>query len=366
MRDPREWIAASLLPGAGPVTLARLRQEDVDIPRLLRGETSLPQNIRLRPETLSALHEYQRRGDFYQRAERLWAYAREQQLHLLSQADDDYPELLRQIPDPPLLLWVRGDPGILGLPQLALVGSRKASREGVRLAYEFAAALSASGVMPVSGLALGVDAAAHRACVERQEPTLAVVGTGLDRVYPQRHQALAEAIVAEGGALVSEYPPGTAPLPGNFPRRNRIISGLAVGTLVVEAALRSGSLITARQALEQGREVFAIPGSIHNPFSRGCHALIREGATLVEQVSQIIEQLAPLLGSLLVSTESTAVTVMPETDNPLLQKLPFDSIWLDQLAVELDLPVAELQSGLMLLELDGYIEISGSRVRRLR
>jgi len=263
--------------------------------------------------------------------------------------------------------WHAGDEIEIDLlPQLALVGSRKASREGVRLAHEFAAALSASGVMPVSGLALGVDAAAHRACVERKAPTLAVVGTGLDRVYPQRHQALAEAIVAEGGALVSEYPPGTAPLPGNFPRRNRIISGLAVGTLVVEAALRSGSLITARQALEQGREVFAIPGSIHNPFSRGCHALIREGATLVEQVSQIIEQLAPLLGSLLVSTESTAVTVMPETDNPLLQKLPFDSIWLDQLAVELALPVAELQSGLMLLELDGYIEISGSRVRRLR
>lgn len=368
MRDPREWIAASLLPGVGPVTLARLRQEGTDIPCLLRGETPLPQNCRLRPQTLAALHDFQRKGELYQRADRLLEYAEQHQLHLLTLSDPGYPELLRQIPDPPLLLWISGAPDILSLPQLAMVGSRKASREGVRLAYEFAAVLSAAGVMPVSGLALGVDAAAHRACVEQQQPTLAVVGTGLDRVYPQRHQALAAAIVDQGGAIVSEYPPGTAPLPGNFPRRNRIISGLAVGTLVVEAALRSGSLITARQALEQGREVFALPGSIHNPLSRGCHALIREGATLVEQVDQIIAQLGPLLGSLLPAAGDTQVeeTSSSVTVHPLLQQIPFDTIWLDQLAGEIDLPVAELQSALMLLELDGYIELSGSRVRRVR
>ncbi len=368
MSDPREWIAASLLPGVGPVTLARLRQEGIDIPRLLRGETALPQHCRLRPETLAALHDYQRKGELYLRAERMRAYAEQQRLHVLTLSDPVYPELLRQIPDPPALVWVRGDPEALCLPQLALVGSRKASREGARLAYEFAAALSSAGVVPVSGLALGIDAAAHRACVERPAPTVAVVGTGLDQVYPRRHQALAAAIVEQGGAIVSEYPPGTAPLPGNFPKRNRIISGLAVGTLVVEAALRSGSLITARQALEQGREVFAIPGSIHNPFSRGCHALIREGATLVEQVDQIIEHLGPLLGSLLPAEEIARADTSPSSaaPHPLLQRIPFDSLWLDQLAAELDLPVAELQSELMLLELDGYIELSGARVRRLR
>ncbi|GAA0701356.1 DNA-processing protein DprA [Marinobacterium maritimum] len=365
MSDPREWIAASLLPGIGPVTLARLRQEGTDIPRLLRGETALPQNCRLRPQTLAALHEYQRHGELYRQAEALLAYAETEQLHLLPLPHPDYPELLRQIADPPLVLWIRGDPGVLSLPQLALVGSRKASREGGRLAYEFATALSASGVIPVSGLALGIDAATHRACVDRQAPTTAVVGTGLDQVYPRRHQALAAAIVEQGGAIVSEYPPGTAPLPGNFPKRNRIISGLAVGTLVVEAALRSGSLITARQALEQGREVFAIPGSIHHPLSRGCHALIREGAILVEQVDQIIEQLGSLMGSLLVAGD-VASSVEAPPPSPLLQQIPFDSIWLDSLAVELELPVAELQATLMLLELDGYIELSGSRVRRLR
>ncbi|GAA0795057.1 DNA-processing protein DprA [Marinobacterium sediminicola] len=368
MCDPKEWIAASLLPGVGPVTLARLRQDGVDLPRLLRGEISLPQGIRLRSDTLSAVHDYQSRGELYARTERLLEYAEQQQFHLLSLSDPNYPELLQQIPDPPVLLWVRGDAGVLSMPQLAVVGSRKASRAGCRLAYEFSSTLSASGLLPVSGLALGVDAAVHQACVDRQAPTLAVVGTGLDRVYPHRNQALAAGIVEQGGAIVSEYPPGTAPLPGNFPRRNRIISGLAVGTLVVEAAPRSGSLITARQALEQGREVFAIPGSIHNPLSRGCHALIREGATLVEEVGQIIEQLGPMLGALVPSDMDQKPDIQHEVadNNPLLAQIPFDSIWLDQLATELQLPMAQLQSGLMLLELDGHIEISGSRVRRTR
>lgn len=368
MSDPREWIAASLLPGVGPVTLARLRQDGIDIPRLLKGELSLPRDYRLRPDTLAALHDFQCRGELFRRADALLAYAEQERLHLLTPTSPGYPELLRQIPDPPLVLWVRGAPDVLSMPQLALVGSRKASREGLRLAYEFSAALAASGVVAVSGLALGIDAAAHRACVDARRPTLAVVGTGLDRVYPQRHGELAEAIVAQGGAIVSEYPPGTPPLSGNFPKRNRIISGLAVGTLVVEAALRSGSLITARQALEQGREVFAIPGSIHNPLSRGCHALIREGATLVEQVDHIIDQLGALLG-VLVPHQATPPEDDPEplsNPDPLLLQIPFDSIWLDQLAAELDLPVAQLQSTLMLLELDGYIELSGSRVRRIR
>ena len=368
MSDPMEWIAASLLPGLGPVTLARLRQEGVDIPRLLRAETGLPSHCRLRPQTMAALHDYQRRGALYRRAEEMLADAEAHDFSLLTLSDPAYPELLHQIPDPPMLVWLRGDARLLSLPQLALVGSRKASREGCRLAYEFAAALSASGIVPVSGLALGIDAAAHRACVDQQQPTVAVIGTGVDRVYPQRHRALADAILDNAGVILSEYPPGTPPLPAHFPKRNRIISGLAVGTLVVEAAVRSGSLITARQALEQGREVFAIPGSIHNPLSRGCHALIREGATLVEQVDQIIEPLGALLGALLPERPpaSSHVAAAPAPTDPLLEQIPFDSVWLDHLAAELALPVAELQAGLMLLQLDGHIELSGSRVRRIR
>ncbi|MBV0933770.1 DNA-processing protein DprA [Marinobacterium weihaiense] len=366
MSDPREWVAVSLLPGLGPATLARLRQEGVDLPRLLRAETGLPPHCRLRPQTLAALHDYQRQGALYRRADELLAYAEHEALHLITLSDARYPDLLRQIIDPPALLWVRGAPDILSLPQLALVGSRKASREGCRLAHDFAAAFSRAGVIPVSGLALGIDAAAHQACVKLGQPTVAVIGTGIDQVYPRRHQALAADIVAQGGALVSEYPPRTPPLSANFPRRNRIISGLSLGTLVVEAALRSGSLITARQALEQGREVFAIPGSIHNPVSRGCHALIREGATLVEQVDQIIEQLGPLLGCLSPAEVAPGPADVAETDDPLLRQIPFDSVWLDQLATELALPVAELQAGLMLLQLEGRIELSGSRVRRLR
>lgn len=368
MSDPRDWIAASLLPGLGPATLARLRRDGVDLPTLLDSDAARAAGLRLRADTLLAIADYQRRGQLWQRAEALLEQAERQQWQLLTPADPAYPILLQQIPDPPPVLWLSGEASVLSLPQLALVGSRKASREGVRLAYAFAAALAQAGLTPVSGLALGIDGAAHRACVDHGRPTVAVIGSGLDRVYPRQHQGLAQAILEQGGALVSEWPPGTPPLPTHFPRRNRIISGLAVGTLVVQAALRSGSLITARQALEQGREVFAIPGSIHDPLSRGCHALIREGAMLVEQVEQIIEPLAALLGVLVPapSVEATTMAAPAAAEAALLERIPFAPVWLDALAAELDWPVAELQAGLMQLELDGHIELAGSRVRRLR
>ena len=201
--------------------------------------------------------------------------------HVVHFQDAAYPALLKQIADPPPLLFVRGDRDYLAQPQLAIVGSRNPTHTGRALAREFAAHLASFGLTITSGLASGIDGAAHQGAIEAGGTTLAVTGTGLDRVYPARHRDLAHR-VAENGALVTEFPPGTAPLAANFPRRNRLISGLSLGTLVVEAALRSGSLITARSALEQGREVFAIPGSIHNPLARGCHALIRDGAKLVE------------------------------------------------------------------------------------
>jgi DNA processing protein len=213
---------------------------------------------------------------------------------VLTLHDPDYPNLLREIHDPPPLLFYRGEPQLLNHPQLAIVGSRNPSRNGNDTALEFAKHLSGAGFVITSGLALGIDTAAHQGALAARKLTVAVAGTGLDRVYPARNRELAHQI-ADHGVLISEFAPGTPPLAANFPRRNRIISGLSVGTLVVEAARQSGSLITARMAMEQSREVFAIPGSIHNPLARGCHALIRQGAKLVETASDIMEELNPLM-----------------------------------------------------------------------
>lgn len=209
---------------------------------------------------------------------------------LLAWDDSAYPQLLLQLSDPPPVLYVLGDPGLLQRPALAIVGSRNGTPQGCLDAQAFAESLSRVGLAVVSGLAWGIDAAAHRGALREPGGTIAVIGTGPDRVYPARNRTLAREI-AEKGLILSEFVPGTPPIKGNFPRRNRIISGLARGVLVVEATLSSGSLITARLAGEQGREVFALPGSIHSPFARGCHRLIRDGAKLVETAQDILEEL---------------------------------------------------------------------------
>ncbi|MEN8179706.1 MAG: DNA-processing protein DprA, partial [Pseudomonadota bacterium] len=230
---------------------------------------------------------------------------------------------------------------------------------GISNAREFASYLAGAGLTIISGLAVGIDGAAHQGALE-DGTTIAVTGTGLDRVYPARHKELAHRIVAQG-ALVSEFPPGTQPRPENFPRRNRIISGLSVGTLVVEATLRSGSLITARLALEQGREVFAIPGSIHNPQARGCHRLIREGAKLVESAQDITDELGSLLGSLTVPSIRHASGNTPNTVNldpdyeKLLEAMGFDPISVDELINRTGLTAESVSSMLLLLELDGHV-----------
>ena len=218
--------------------------------------------------------------------------------HLLTPADAGYPQLLREISRPPAQLFVRGNVAALALPQLAIVGSRSATPGGTETAHAFARHLAARGFCITSGLAEGIDAAAHQGALAAGGRTLAVCGTGPDIVYPRQHERLADEIVAAGGAIVAEFAPGTPVLRSNFPRRNRLISGLSVGTLVIEAGIRSGALITARHALEQGREVFAIPGSIHNPVARGCHHLIRHGAKLVETAADIVDELGSLLASL--------------------------------------------------------------------
>ncbi|WP_310566318.1 DNA-processing protein DprA [Hydrogenophaga sp.] len=302
-------------------------------------------------------------ADLPQALERLDAWLAEgDDRHVLTLGDPHYPAELLQTQDPPLLLYVRGQLGALQHPQrLAIVGSRNPTPQGALNARQFALALGQAGVCVVSGLALGVDGAAHEGALEAGAPTIAVVGTGLDRVYPSRHRDLALRIAAQG-ALVSEYPLGTPPLSPNFPKRNRIIAGLSQGTLVVEAALQSGSLITARQAAEQGREVFAIPGSIHSPQARGCHALIRQGAKLVESAQDILEELRvpdPF-------AQPRTPTPVPQDEDELLALMGFDPVGLDALQARCGLDTATLQARLLELELDGHIgRLPGGLLQRI-
>ena len=212
--------------------------------------------------------------------------------HILTFPSKIYPNLLKQISTPPIVLFVKGEPQWLSLPQIAMVGSRTPSKEGLNQAFKFAGALSLAGLTVTSGLALGIDGASHEGALDAERGTIAVLAHGLDQCYPLKHRTLFEKIT-EQGALVSEYPIGAPPQRHHFPIRNRIISGLSGGVLVVEAAVKSGSLITARNALEQGRHVFALPGSMHNPLAKGCHYLIREGAELVESIHDVVAHLKP-------------------------------------------------------------------------
>jgi DNA processing protein len=275
--------------------------------------------------------------------------------HALFLDQPGYPFRLGQIADPPLALLIHGDPATLHAPQIAIVGSRNASPAGRETAFEMAAALAERGLIVTSGLAEGVDGAAHRGALAAGGSTIAVFGTGPDRIYPRQHAELA-CNIRQRGALVSEQPVGTPPRSFNFPRRNRIISGLSLGVLVVEAGARSGSLITARLAAEQGREVFAIPGGIHNPLARGCHGLIRSGAKLVESVTDILEELPPLAAIAPHARRSdTPGERAAEASNPLLAALGDEPASLDLLVARTGLTVAEVSTMLLTLQLDGLV-----------
>jgi len=285
---------------------------------------------------------------------------------IVTLGDAAYPNRLLETPDPPPLLYIRGNLAYLNQPSLAMVGSRNATAQGTRNAERFARAFSDAGLTIVSGLALGIDAAAHRGALQGRGSTAAVLGTGVDIAYPARHAELAEAI-ASHGVMVSEFPLSTQPAAGHFPRRNRLISGLALGCLVVEAALESGSLITARAALEQGREVFAIPGSIHSPLSKGCHALIKAGAKLVESADDVLSELSAFLPRDTAS-RAAAPTQNPDTigDAPLLKLMGDDPVDVEALRARTGWPAERIAAELLQLELAGRVAtLAGGLFQRL-
>ena len=283
--------------------------------------------------------------------------------HLITLADEHYPQALLEIPDPPPILYAKGDLSCLTMPAIAVVGSRNASTQGEKNAEEFALSLSEHGFCIISGMALGIDGAAHRGALRnKQGKTIAVVGTGLDIVYPAKHRELAHRIVAQG-LVISEFPIGTPSRPQNFPRRNRIISGLSLGCLVVEANTQSGSLITAKCAAEQGREVFAIPGSIHSPMSKGCHELIKQGAKLVDCIKDITDELAPHLTHLMSENIEKSA---PSESNTLLDFMGFDPINMESLIALTNLTSEDLSATLLVLELENKIaSLPGGRYQRI-
>ena len=365
--DTRAWLRLVYSPGIGPVALRRLLRSFGLPQQVLQCDASRLRGL-LAPAAIDALL-----GEPPAALRELLARAvdwlAEPGHHLLTLADPCYPRQLLEIHDPPPLLWARGDPALLGRPRmLAVVGTRNPSAQGARDAHDFARALAQAGVCVVSGLARGVDAQAHRGALRAGAgggSTLAVLGHGCDRVYPAAHRELARQ-VASAGLLVSEFALGEAPLPQHFPRRNRIISGLSRGVLVVEAALRSGSLITARLAAEQGREVFALPGSIHNPMARGCHSLLREGAQLAEQPGDILDELgwAPANPARPAAAPAAGPLRAPQPD--VLACMGFDPLSLDELLGRSALPAAQLQEQLLELELQGRLaRLPGGRVQRI-
>ncbi len=352
--DLAAWLRLTLVPGIGGETQRKLLAAFGLPPAIFAAGRLAVRSVA--GDRADALFDFAA-GEAVDRA---LAWAAEDSHHIVTLADPDYPPALLGIADPPVLLYVRGDPALLSRPSLAIVGSRNATPQGRRTAADFARTLAESGLAIVSGLALGIDAAAHRGALDAGGATIAVVGTGADRLYPARNRDLALEITARG-AIVSEFPLGTPAVAHNFPRRNRIISGLARGVLVVEAAPESGSLITARLAGEQGREVFAIPGSIHSPLARGCHRLIRDGAKLVETARDVLEE----LGQTALAPAPLATAVAP-SEPPLLAALGDAPCGFDELVERTGMAPENLLAALLELELAGRLApLPGNRYQRL-
>jgi len=347
VQEVQAWLALEAVAGLGPENLRRLLAVFHDPGSILAA--GIRQLSPIIGSTLARAITHARENPAAAQVEATLAWLRQPENHFVPQTDPRYPSRLLELQDAPVWLYVKGDPDWLARPMLAIVGSRHATQQGLRDATAFAQALSEAGLTIVSGLALGVDAAAHAGGLAGLGASVAVVGTGLDRVYPARNRALAHRLAAHG-AIVSEFPLGTPPRAGHFPRRNRLISGLAMGVLVVEAAPESGSLITARLAAEQGREVFAIPGSIHSPLSKGCHRLIKQGAKLVEDAADILEELGVHL-----RRHATASARLDACDDPVLDALATGPLALDQLAERLGLTVDALSVRLLSAEMAGSV-----------
>lgn len=353
------WLRLTLIPGIGGEGQRRLLKAFGDPEAIFSASGAA-----LRGVLGDALAERLVVHDARAEIDTALAWAAQAGNHVLTLADAAYPQALLTAADPPLLLYVKGDLerlALLNRPAFAIVGSRNATKQGEANAEAFAQTLAGAGLTIVSGLAAGIDAAAHRGALKEMAATIAVVGTGCDRIYPARNEALAREIAAKG-VILSEFAVGTPPLAANFPRRNRIIAGLARGCLVVEAAQQSGSLITARLSAEAGREVFAIPGSIHSPQSKGCHALLKQGAKLVESARDILEELR---WEKIVNPATVASVPEAETD-PVLIGLGRDPCDLDTLIERTGLGVDVLLARLLPLELDGRIaQLPGGRYQRL-
>ena len=350
------WLQLSLTPGLRAATLRELLHR-FRLPESVIAGSRRTLSEFLPPDVLDAMHSERVMQGVSQALQ--WSNANNRSI--IAWDHPEYPKALLETSDPPALLYCEGRTELLNRPALAIVGSRNATAQGVRNAHAFSCALSDAGLTIISGLALGIDAAAHRGGLEGRSSTIAVLGTGADVVYPPTNRALAREI-AERGLLLSELPLGSPPAKQNFPRRNRIISGLARGTLVVEAALSSGSLITARAALEQGREVFAIPGSIHSPLSKGCHSLIKSGAKLVESADDVLSE----LGAVAPAPQSPAVP--RESEVPfLLDQMGFDPIDIDSLCARIGRSAQEVTAELLRLELEGRIaSLPGGLYQRLQ
>lgn len=383
VEQTRAWLALNRLYKLKPLTVNRLIEAFGDPITLLNAA---PASIEASGFSLKEAIQLQNVNWEQADQDLQWLQAKPER-HLLHLHDERYPQLLKTIADPPPLLFVLGDPEVLRVPQLGIVGTRNPTSSGRQHAENFAKHLAQHGITITSGLALGIDGAAHQGALNANGLTIAVCGTGLDRIYPARHHQLGKDILREG-ALISEFSPGTPGRPANFPRRNRIISGLSLGLLVVEAAERSGSLISARLANEQGREVFAIPGSINNPLARGCHKIIKQGAKLVESADDILYELGDKLvnagwqNNVALEPEDSATTSSgsnsPDTQNDvaafenlgktnenLLKLIAYEPIAIDTLVAQSGLSAQAIATQLMELELMGQIEsVAGGAVIR--
>ncbi len=349
------WLALLRVPALGPKTLRKLLQTVTSPASIFELPAQMLQDFGLKPDTIDCI-----RNPKWALVESDLRWLEREENHLVTLASQYYPDLLKQIHDPPVALYVRGYPEVLGSIQLGIVGSRNPTPDGRRLARNFSRHLASFGLTITSGLALGIDSYSHMGALDADAQTIAVLGNGLNTVYPASNRKLAESVI-EHGALVSELPLDYRPLPANFPRRNRIISGMSTGVLVVEAALKSGSLITARCALEQGRDVFAIPGSIHNPLTRGCHALIRDGAKLVEKIQDITEEIGTLAAAVGAcdrqSAQKQQLTKGLDADAKLLlDNIGYQPTSADYLVDVTGLTVTIISRSLLDLELQGLIE----------